>query len=75
MKLCHENNGDTIYVGTGPRQCTIFCLNVHTTVEYLNTNVSIGQLLQDISKSIVICARSRPKMSTKTYNKEISQAS
>ena len=59
----------------GPRQCTILCLNVHTTVEYLNTNVSIGQLLQHISKSIVVCALSRPKTLTKTYNKEICQAS
>ena len=70
MKLCHENNGAAIYV-EGPPQCTILCLNVHTTVEYLNTNVSIGQLLQHI----VVCALSRPKMLTKmltkTYNKDI----
>ena len=39
-----------------PRPCTILCLNVHTTVEYLNTNVSIGQLLQHIPNSIVVCA-------------------
>ena len=49
--------------------------SVHTTVEYLNTNVSIGQLLQHISKSIVVCALLRPKMLIKTYNKEISRAS
>ena len=30
-------------------------------------NVSIGQLLQHISKSIVVCARSRPKILTKTF--------
>ena len=59
----------------GPRQCTILCLNVQTTVEYLNTNVSIGQLLQHISKSIVVCALSSRKMATKTNNKEICQAS
>ena len=70
MKLCHENNG-----AEGPRQCIILCLNVYTTVEYFNTNVSIGQFLQHISKSIVVCALSRPKLLTKTYNKEIRQAS
>ena len=59
----------------GTRQCTILCLNVHTTVEYRNTNVSTGHLLQHISKSIVDCALPRPKMLTKTYNKEIRQAS
>ena len=59
-----------IYV-EGPRPCTNLCFNVHTTTEYLNRNVSIGQLLQHISKSIVVCARSRPKMLTKTYNKEV----
>ena len=57
-----------------PRPCTILCFNVHATVEYLNKNVSIVQLLQHISKSIVACARSRPKMLTKTYNKEVCQA-
>ena len=25
----------------GPRRCTILCFNVHTTVEYLNRNVSV----------------------------------
>ena len=28
----------------GLRPCKILCFNVHTTVEYLNRNVSIGQL-------------------------------
>ena len=49
--------------------------NVHTSVEYLNGNVSIGQLLQHISKSIVVCARSRPIMLTKTDNNNVCQAS
>ena len=40
----------------GPRPCTILCFNVDATVEYLNRNVFIGQLLQHISKSIVVCA-------------------
>ena len=31
---------------------------------------SIGQLLQHVSKSIVVCVRSRPNMLTKTNNKE-----
>ena len=72
MKPCHEKNDITIYVG---RAATVhnpffFFFNVHSTVEYLNRNVSIGQLLQQID-----FARSRPKMLTKTYNKEVSQAS
>ena len=50
--------------------CTILCFNVHTTVEYLKRKVSISQLIQHVSKSIVVCARSRPKMLTKTFNKE-----
>ena len=59
----------------GSRPCTILCFNIRTTVEYLNRNVSIGQLLQHISNSIVVCARSRPKSLTKTYNNEVCQVS
>ena len=59
----------------GPRPCTFLYFNVHTMAEYLNRKVSVGQLLQHISKSIVVCARSMPKMLTKTYNKEVCQAS
>ena len=59
----------------GPQPCTILCFNVHTTVEYLNNNVSIGQLVQHITNSIVVCAGSRPKRQTKTYNKEVRQVS
>ena len=59
----------------GPRPCSILCFNVHTTVEYLNRNVSIGQLLQHIPNSIVVCAGSRPKRQTKTYNKDVCQIS
>ena len=55
----------------GPRPCTILFFNVHTPAEYLNGNVSIGQLLQHITKSIVVGARSRPKMLTKTENKDV----
>ena len=74
MKPCHENNGAAIYVG---RASTLHnpLFECSPTVENLNTNVSIGQLLQRISKSIVVCALSRPKMLTKTYNKEICQPS
>ena len=54
----------------GLRCCTIL-FNVHTTVEYLNKNVSIDQLIQHIPNSIVVCAGSRPKRQTKTYNKEV----
>ena len=59
----------------GPRPCTILCYYGHITAEYFNRNVSIGQFLQHISKSIVVRARSRPKMLTETYNKETCLAS
>ena len=59
----------------GPRPCTILCFNVHITAEYLNKNVSIGQLLQHIGNSIVVCEGSMPKRQAKTYNKEVCQAS
>ena len=59
----------------GPRPCTILYFNVHAMAEYLNRKVSVGQLLQHISKFIVVFARSMPKMLTKTYNKEVCQAS
>ena len=59
----------------GPRPCAILCFDTHTTVEYLNKNISIAQLLQHIPKSIVVCAGSRPKRQTKTYNKEVCQVS
>ena len=55
----------------GPQPYTILCFNVHTTDEYLNKNISIGQLFQHIPNSIVACAGSRPKRQTKTYNKEV----
>ena len=74
MKSCHETMVLQFMLGR-TRSCTILCFNVHTTAEYLNRNVSIGQLFQHISKSIVVCARSRPKMLTKTYSKEVCQAS
>ena len=54
-----------------PRSNTILRFNVHTTVEYLDRNAVIGQLLQHLSKSIGVCARPRPKMLTKTYNSEV----
>ena len=55
----------------GPaRPCTILCFNVHTTVEYVDKNVLIGQLLQHIPNSIVVCARSRPKGKQKHITKK-----
>ena len=51
MKPCHVNNGVA-------QPCTILSFNFHTTVEYL----TIGDLLRHISKSIVVCAWSTPKM-------------
>ena len=59
----------------GPQPCTILCFNVHTTVEYLNKNVLIGQLLQHIPNSIVVCVGARAKRQTKTFNKEVCQVS
>ena len=45
MKPCHENNGAAIYVGRAATLHKPFSFNVHTTVEYLNKNVLIGQFL------------------------------
>ena len=64
MKPCHEMVLQFMLEGPPPR--TILCFNVHTTV-------SIGQLFQHISKSYVLRARLRPKIPTKTYNKEVCQ--
>ena len=74
MKPCNENNGAAIYVGRAATLHNPF-FNVHTTVEYLNKNVSIGQLLQHIPNSIVVCAGSTTKRQTKTYNKEVCRVS
>lgn len=57
----------------GPPPCTLF-FNVHTTADYLNPNISIGQLLQHIS-NFVVCARPRPKTLTKVSSKEVCRAS
>ena len=57
MKLCHENNGSAIYVERATTVHNPLFESVHTTVEYLDTNVSIGQLLKHISKCIVACSR------------------
>ena len=59
----------------GPQPCTNLCFNVRTSVEYLNRTISIGRLPQHIPNSIVVCARSRPKRLTKTYNKDVCQVS
>ena len=60
MKPYHDNNDAAIYVARAAAvHNSLFY--VQTTVEYLNRNVSIGQLFQHISKSIVVFARSRPK--------------
>ena len=69
MKACHENNDAAIYVGSGRDRAQSFVSTVHITAELnilLNRNVSVVQLFQHISKSIVVCARSRPKMLIKT---------
>ena len=59
MKPCQDNNGVAIYVrrdATG----TILCFNIHTTVEYLNRNVSSGQLLQQTSATILVLVLPHP---------------
>ena len=75
MKPCHENNGAAIYVGRAATLHNPLFYRFHHSVEYLNKNVSIGQLLKHIPNSIVVCAGSRPKRQTKTYNKEVCQVS
>ena len=66
MKPCHLMKTMVLqFMLEGRRPRTILCLNGHATAEYLERNVSIGQLLQHILKSIVVCVRSRPKMLTK----------
>ena len=54
MKPCHETMVPQFML-EGPRPCIILCFYVHTTVENLNRNVSVGQLFQHISKSTVSC--------------------
>ena len=59
MKPCHENNGAANYVGRAA-----------TGHEYLNRNVSIGQLLQHISQNLLwFLHRQGQTRITKTYNK------
>ena len=70
MKRCHENSGAAIYVGRASTVHNPLFLGIHTTVEYLNRNVSIGQLLELDSNSIVVCARSRPNNANKNTTKK-----
>ena len=50
----------------GPQLYTILYFN-HTTAEYLNRNVPIGQLLQHVLKSVVVSPRSRRKNASKKH--------
>ena len=59
----------------GPRTRLILCFDVHTKLNILSKNVSIGQLLQHIPNSIVVRTGLRPKRQAKTYNKEVCQVS
>ena len=44
MKPCNDNNGATIHAGRAATVHNPFCYALmHTTVEYLNRNVSMGQ--------------------------------
>ena len=44
MQPCHENNGAAIYVRRAGTVHNPLFLNVHTTVEYLTKNASIGRM-------------------------------
>ena len=55
----------------GPQPCTIPCFNFHTTVEYLNRNVSIAQLLQHIANNVLARRASRRPMDGHFWGKYI----
>ena len=38
----------------GPRPCTILCVNVHTTVKYLNKNASIAVQRGSLKKLVIM---------------------
>ena len=71
MKPCHENNGaacNLCWKGCDPAQSFVLTYTPQL-------NVSIGQLLRHMPNSIVVCAGSRLKRQTKTYNKGVCQVS
>ena len=55
MKPCHENNGAVICLGRTATARAILRFNLHTTFEYLNRNVSFGQLLKHIKICCGLC--------------------
>ena len=65
MKPCHDNSGAML---ERLRPCTILCFNILTTAEYLIRYIIFywSVMLKHILKCIVVCARSRPEMLTKT---------
>ena len=68
MKPCHDNNGAVIYVVRAATvSITILCFHVHTTVEYLNRNISLGQVLQQIQNLLWFVHKQSEKMLTETY--------
>ena len=66
VKPCKaDNKGAAIQdLSERPLPSTVFCFNAVDDTVCLNRTVSIGQLIQHISKSIVAYARSRPKTLT-----------
>ena len=54
--------------------CIIDTRKLHTTVEYLNKNISVGQLLQYIPNSIVVCAGSNKNIQQRSLSGFITNA-
>ena len=73
MKARHNNYGAALCWKPCPRPCRILCFHVHNAVEYYGR--FYWSVDTTLLRSIVVFAPSRPKMLTKTYNKEVCQAS
>ena len=58
----------------GQGRCTIPYFNVHTTVEYLTKNASIGQM-QHFKMYCSLYTAKAKNANKKSYNKEVCQAS
>lgn len=72
MKPCKADNKGAViqFLSERPLPSTVFCFNAINDTVYLNRSISIGQLIQHISKSIVAYARSRPRTLTKASKKK-----
>ena len=72
MKPCKADDKGAViqFLSERPLPSTVFCFNAINDTVYLNRSISIGQLIQHISKSIVAYARSMPRMLTKASKKK-----